>query len=409
MHILEELDARGFIKQCSDLDALRAKMDEGPITFYVGFDPTADSLHVGNLLPILKAAHLQRAGHRVIALTGGGTGMVGDPSGKTEARMLLQAERVQHNLDCQKAQLARFLDFTDEKRGLVVNNAEWLLQLNYIEFLRDIGSCFSVNRMLAAEGYKQRLARGLSFIEFNYQLLQAYDYLELFRRYDCRMQLGGDDQWGNILAGLDLVRRKEQTQVFALTLPLLTTATGQKMGKTHTGAVWLDGERFKPFDFYQYWINVDDRDVGRFLRLFTFLPLHQIAELEALKGADIRKAKQALAFEVTKLVHGEDEALKAQEGAKAMTVGTAAADLPTYEVRREDLASGVRLVSILAAAGLTKSVSEGRRMVKGGGVRVGNDKVSDVDLVLSGDDIPADGVVVRVGKKRAVRVLTIDA
>lgn len=407
MHVLDELEARGFVKQCSDVDGLRARLDEGPITFYAGFDPTAPSLHVGNLLPLTMMAHFQRAGHRAVVLFGGGTGMVGDPSGKTEARQLLDAGRVRDNLAAQQRQAARFLALDDPARGVVVDNASWLLGLGYIDFLREIGSCFSVNKMLTAEGYRQRMERGLSFIEFNYQLLQAYDFLELFRREDCRLQLGGDDQWGNILAGVDLVRRKEQTTVFALTLPLLTTASGQKMGKTHKGAVWLDGDRYAPFDFYQYWLNVDDRDVGRLLRLYTFVDLDEIAALEALTGAAIRDAKRRLAWEVTARVHGEAAADAARDGAKAMVAGAAAADLPTHPLAADVLAEGVPLVAALADAGLVKSRSDARRMVQQGAVKVGPDAavVDDVNQVLRAADIPDEGLVVRVGKKRAARLL----
>jgi tyrosyl-tRNA synthetase len=399
MHVLDELEARGFIKQCSDLEGLRALMNEGPVTYYVGFDPTASSLHVGNLVSILVMTHLQRAGHRCVAVVGGGTGMVGDPSGKTEARQMLTAEVIQSNLLAQKGQLSRFLELDDPERGLVVNNADWLLGIEYISFLRDIGSCFSVNRMLAAESYKQRLEKGLSFLEFNYQLLQAYDFLVLNQREGCRLQMGGDDQWGNILAGIDLIRRKEQVTAYALTTPLLTTADGKKMGKTHSGAVWLDAERFAPFDFFQYWLNVDDRDVGRFLRIFTFLPLARIEELEALTGADIRTAKRVLAREITTLLHGAEAAQTAEAAGKAMAAGRAAADLPTHAIAETSL-----VVAVLADAGLTKSRGEARRMVQQGGVRIDNDKLHDVEATLDPASLPDDGVVLRVGKKRAVRV-----
>ncbi|HMV70529.1 MAG TPA: tyrosine--tRNA ligase, partial [Myxococcota bacterium] len=329
MHVLDELAARGFVKQCTDLDALRSHLDAGPVTYYAGFDPTADSLHVGNLLPIMMMAHLQRAGHKPIAVVGGGTGMVGDPSGKTEARRLLDAEAVRYNMERQREQLGRFLDLSDG-RGALIDNGEWLLELQLIPFLRDIGACFSVNRMLTAEGYRQRMERGLSFIEFNYQILQAYDFLVLFQRFGCTLQVGGDDQWGNLLAGVDLIRRKAEGHAHALTLPLLTTATGEKMGKTHAGAVWLDAGRFSPFDMYQYWYNLDDRDVGRFLRLYTFLPLDEIGRFDALRGAELREAKRALAWEVTALVHGVEAADAARKGAEAMVASAASADLPTY-------------------------------------------------------------------------------
>ncbi len=405
MDVLDELNARGFFKQCSDEAALREALAAGPVTFYAGFDPTASSLHVGSLLPAFMMAHLQRAGNRALVVVGGGTGMVGDPSGKTEARQLLDAEAVAFNTRAIASQLGRFIDLSDPSRGTVLDNAAWLLDLNYVTFLRDIGSLFSVNRMLAAEGYRQRLERGLSFIEFNYQILQAYDFLVLYEQEGCRLQLGGDDQWGNILAGVDLVRRKHAAQAFALTLPLLTTATGQKMGKTHTGAVWLDADRTSPFDFYQYWLNTDDRDVGRFLRLFTFLPLDQIAVLEVLTGADVRRAKATLAHEVTRLVHGVEAADAAQQGAAAMVAGAAVDDLPTHAVATDVLAAGVPLVVLLRDAGLAKSSSEARRLVQQGGVKVGTEGITDVDHRVLDAQIGEDGIVLRVGKRHAVRIV----
>lgn len=404
MDVLDELGARGFIKQCSDLDGLRAALAAGPVTFYVGFDPTADSLHVGHLLPITIMEHLQRAGHIPIAVVGGGTGMVGDPSGKTEARMLLDEAAIAANVNALRAQVSRFL-VLDGERGTMVDNAEWLLDLRYIPFLRDIGSCFSVNKMLSAEGYRLRLERGLSFIEFNYQLLQAYDFLVLYQRHGCRLQIGGDDQWGNILAGLDLIRRKEQAAAFALTLPLLTTATGAKMGKTHSGAVWLDEARFSAFDFYQYWLNVDDRDVGRMLRLYTFVPLPRIEALEALQGAASREAKAVLAYEVTRRVHGEQAAERARDGAAAMMAGAAAEELPTHAVSRAAVEGGLLLTTVLAEAGVAKSKSEARRLIEGGGVKVDGQAVQDVELLIVAPVDGAAGVVVRVGKKRALRVV----
>lgn len=403
MHVLDELAARGFIKQCTDLESLRAHLDAGPVTYYAGFDPTADSLHVGNLLPMMMMAHLQRAGHLPIAVVGGGTGMVGDPSGKTEARRLLDAETIRYNMSRQRVQLERFLDLS-EGRGRLIDNGEWLLELQLIPFLRDIGACFSVNRMLTAEGYRQRLERGLSFIEFNYQILQAYDFLVLFQRFGCTLQVGGDDQWGNLLAGVDLIRRKTEGHAHALTLPLLTTATGEKMGKTHAGAVWLDGGRFSPFDMYQFWYNVDDRDVGRFLRLYTFLPLDEIGRLEELHGAELREAKRVLAWEVTRLVHGEEAAEAARKGAGAMVANDASADLPTHVVPAAQLAAGVRLANVIAEAGLAKSASDARRLLEGGGVKVGEARVDDPKAMLSADDV-GDGLVIRVGKQRAVRII----
>lgn len=401
MQGLETLEARGFVQQCTDLERVREALSEAPVTYYAGFDPTAPSLHVGHLLPIMAMAWLQRAGHRAIAIVGGATAMVGDPSGKTELRRMLSDEEVQHNARAIQRQLERFLQL-DGDRGLVVNNADYLLELRYIPFLRDIGRHFSVNRMLSMEAYKLRLERGLSFVEFNYQLLQSYDFLELYRRYGCTLQLGGDDQWGNIVAGVDLVRRVEQGEVHGLTTPLITTATGEKMGKTAAGAVWLDPALTPPFDFHQYWLNVDDRDVGRFLRLYTFLPLDRVEALEALEGADIREAKRVLAREVTALVHGVEAADRAEAAAAAMVAGAAAEDLPTHRIEGPE---GAKLVVALADSGLCKSRGDARRLVAGGGVRVNGAKIEDVDYVLDEADLGTEGAVLRVGKRRAVRVI----
>ncbi len=404
MHVLDTLKARGFIEQSSDPEGLRAAMDAGPIAFYVGFDPTGPSLHVGHLLPALMAWHLQQAGHTAIALFGGGTGMVGDPSGKTEARQLLMEQTIRDNLARQRDQIGRFLTL-DGERGKTVDNAEWLMGLEYIPFLREIGSVFSVNRMLAAEGYKQRLEKGLSFLEFNYQLLQAYDFLELHRREGVVLQIGGNDQWGNLVAGIDLVRRKEQHTVYAMTLPLLTTATGAKMGKTASGAVWLDGEMMPPFDFYQYWINVDDRDVGRFLKLFTTLPLDECARLGALTGPEVRTAKAVLAREVTTLVHGAEAAAEAQRAAQAMTSATVSDDLPTWAIPESLLSEAPAWFVVVAEAGLAKSRSEARRLMQGGGVKLDGEALTDLDAVCTAAALGADGVVLRVGKKRAARIV----
>lgn len=395
---LKTLTARGFVQQLTHNEELEKRLGEGPITYYVGVDPTADSMHVGHLLPVMAMSWLQRAGHHPIAVVGGGTAMVGDPSGKTELRKLLTREAIAQNAAALKAQLANFLEFGAGK-GRLVDNAEWLLDLNYIDFLREIGREFSVNRMLSMEAYKQRLERGLSFIEFNYQLLQSFDFLELNRRYGCELQMGGDDQWGNIVAGIDLVRRKESKQVFGLTQPLILTSTGQKMGKTAGGAVWLDPNKLKPFDYYQYWLNIPDADVGRMLKLYTFLPLEAIAELEALTGKDVRKAKAVLARTTTGLVHGEEEAAKAERGAAAMVAGAAAADMPTHT-----LTADAQLVAVLQEAGMTKSNGEGRRLIKGGGLKIDGEKVTDPELVLAVADL-GEGVVVRIGKKRALRVI----
>jgi tyrosyl-tRNA synthetase len=391
---LEVLEARGFVQQVSHPDEVRRALANERVTFYIGFDPTADSLHVGHLVQVMLMGWLQRLGHRAIALVGGGTSRVGDPSGRTDMRQMLTDEQIAANSEVFRRQLSSFLTL-DGDQGLLVDNADWLLHLQYIPFLRDIGRHFSVNRMIAAEAYKMRLERGLSFIEFNYQILQAYDFLELHRRHGCRLQVGGDDQWGNIVAGVDLVRRVAGDEVWGVTTPLLTTATGAKMGKTAAGAVWLSADRLSPFDYWQFWYNTDDRDVGRFLRLFTFLPLEQIAALEALRGADIREAKRVLATEATTLAHGAEAARHAEAGARAMVGATAAEDLPTVA-----LPGPTRLPDALVAAGLAKSKSEARRLVQGGGVSIDGGRVDDPEVEVA--PIGA-GLVVRIGKKRAVR------
>ncbi len=391
---LEVLQARGFVQQCSHPDEVRRALETGPVTFYVGFDPTAESLHAGSLLQIMLMANLQRMGHRVLALVGGGTARVGDPSGRSELRQMLSDEDIARNSAGLRRQLSSFLTL-DGDRGLLVDNADWLMKLEYIPFLRDIGRQFSVNRMLAAEAYKIRLEKGLSFIEFNYQILQAYDFLQLHDRQGCTLQIGGDDQWGNILAGVDLVRRMRSAEVWGLTTPLLLTASGEKMGKTAGGAVWLAPERFAPFDYWQFWYNVDDRDVGRFLRLYTFLPLDEVARLEALRGAELRDAKRVLANQATTLLHGADAARAAEAGANAMVGAAAASDLPAVA-----LPGPTRLPDALVLAGLAASKSEARRLVDGGGVSLDGGKVEDAETLLAPS---ADGHVVRVGKKRAVR------
>jgi tyrosyl-tRNA synthetase len=403
MDVWEILEARGFVQQSTDREELARAVASGAVTVYAGFDPTADSLHVGHLLPIMALAWFQRCGHRPVAVVGGGTALVGDPSGKTEMRQMLTEQTIAQNLEGLRRQLERFL-VLDGDQGMLVDNAEWLMQLQYIPFLRDIGRHFSVNRMLAAETYKLRLEKGLSFIEFNYQILQAYDYLELHRRYGCTVQLGGDDQWSNILAGADLIRRIDGKVVHALTLPLITTASGEKMGKTAAGAVWLDPRRLPPFDFYQYWLNVDDRDTGRFLRLYTFLPLDEVQRLEQLEGADIREAKRVLARETTRMVHGDDAARAAEEASRAMASGQISEDLPNQPVSAAQLAEGVRLSVFLADAGLVASRGEARRLIENGGVRLGNDKVSDPDFTLRAGMWGEEGMILRIGKKRAVRL-----
>ena len=402
MHVLDELSERGFVKQTTGLDALRAACDAGPITFYVGVDPTADSMHIGHSIPLMAAAILQKHGHKPIIIAGGGTAMIGDPSGKTEMRELISREQIDHNVAGLSAQIRKLIDL-DSGSGTLLNNADWILDLGYIEFLRTIGRHFSVNRMLAAEAYKIRLEKGLSFIEFNYQLLQAYDFLVLNQRHGCTLQIGGDDQWGNILAGTDLIRRVQghETDVHGLTFPLITTASGAKMGKTAAGAVWLDAERTPVFDFYQYWINTDDRDVGRMLRLFTTLELDRIAELEELTGPAINDAKAELAWQVTARIHGKDAADQARDAARAMVRGDATDDLPTHSVSSLD---DLTVVIAIADAGLCKSRGEARRMIQGGAVKINGEKV-DEDGPFLAEWVVDGGAVLRVGKKRAARIV----
>jgi tyrosyl-tRNA synthetase len=395
---LRVLRERGFIQQISDEEELQQQLAARRVTFYSGFDPTASSLHVGSLVPLMAMAHLARAGHRPIALLGGGTTMVGDPSGKTELRQMLTKETIADNRVGIEAQVRRVLG--DAPDAIVVDNGEWLLPLNYIDFLREIGRHFSVNRMLAAEAYKQRLEKGLSFIEFNYQLLQAYDFLVLKRRHDCTLQIGGDDQWGNIVAGVDLVRRVDQGQAFALTFPLITTASGAKMGKTAAGAVWLDPGRTSPYDFYQYFVNVDDRDVVRFLKLFTVVPLAEIERFEAIVGAELRDAKRLLAQGVTTIVHGAAAADEARRAAAAAFGGGGDESvIPTFAV-----AGTEKVVDVLAASGLAASKSVARRLVEQGGVRVGDRKVATVDETLTADDV-GGGVLLHAGKKGVRRLV----
>jgi tyrosyl-tRNA synthetase len=402
--ILRELRERGFVQQVSDEPALTALLARGSATFYAGFDPTASSLHVGSMIPLMAMAHLARGGHRPIAVLGGGTAMVGDPSGRTELRQMLTVEAIQQNRRAIEPQVRRFLGDAGG-RAIVVDNAEWLVPLPYLDFLRDIGRHFSVNRMLAAEAYRQRLEKGLSFIEFNYQILQAYDYLILHRRYGCALQVGGDDQWGNILAGTDLIRRLHQAETYALTFPLITTAAGSKMGKTAAGAVWLSAEQTSPFDFYQYFVNVDDRDVGRFLKLLTFLPMDEIGRLSALEGAELRVAKQSLAFEVTAIAHGKDEAERAQNAARAAFGGGGGDLVPTHVVASSALSAGLKTVDLLAAAGLAASKSVARRLVGQGGVRLGGRKVASVDDVVQPGEIAAAGTLLHAGKKHVRRIV----
>ena len=405
VNVYDTLRARGFIAQSTDEDELRAILAGPSLTFYVGFDSTAASLHAGSLVPIMAMMHLQQAGHRPIVVVGGGTTMVGDPSGKTEMRQLLSEEAIRANGARIHRQIDRYLGFSQGK-AVALDNADWLLELRYIPFLRDIGVHFSVNRMLAAEAYQQRLERGLSFIEFNYQLLQAYDYLALFRRYGCTLQMGGDDQWGNILAGVDLVRRVEGATVHAMTFPLLTTSSGAKMGKSAEGAVWLDEDLSSPYEFYQYWINCDDRDVEPFLKLFTLLPLDEIERLASLPGAAIRSAKQVLAYEATRITHGQAAADEAQAASQALFGrGQELEGVPTTNVSAGQLQDGLSLPAILTDVSLTRSRGEARRLIEQGGVYVNDKRVTDIDYLIDRGDVSAEGILIRVGKKRYHRLL----
>jgi len=401
------LKERGFVSQCSDGEALSRLLDSEQVTYYIGFDPTAASLHVGNMVQLFAMAHLQRAGHRPIALIGGGTCRIGDPSGKTEMRKILPIDTINANGERFRRQISRFLDFS-EGRGLMLNNADWLAELNYIEFLRDIGRHFSVNRMLSFETYKMRLDKGLSFIEFNYQILQAYDYLVLNQRQGCRLQMGGDDQWGNIVAGMDLVRRVEGAECFALTTPLITRADGQKMGKSEKGALFLDPERISPYEFYQYWLNVPDADVEKLLALFTFLPMEEVRELGRLEGRETNTAKERLALELTSIVHGSEEAENAREASRAVFYGEGAGEkqsVPSAALKPEELAAGVNIVDLLVRAGLCSSKGEARRLISQGGAYVNGQKVDSIEFVLDKAFAKGEEIMLRKGKKRYFRFL----
>ena len=406
MQIYEELVARGLIAQVTNEEEIRKMVNEGKAVFYIGFDPTADSLHVGHFMALCLMKRLQMAGNKPIALIGGGTGMVGDPSGRTDMRKMMTPEIIQHNCDCFKKQMSRFIDFSDGK-ALMVNNAEWLMNLNYIEFLREVGPHFSVNNMLRAECYKQRMEKGLSFLEFNYMLMQSYDFYELFQRYGCNMQFGGDDQWSNMLGGTELIRRKLGKDAHAMTITLLLNSEGKKMGKTQSGAVWLDPEKTSPFDFYQYWRNVGDADVLKCLRMLTFLPLEQIDEMDKWDGSQLNKAKEILAFELTKLVHGEEEAMKAQEGARALFAGGANTEnMPTCELNEEDFTDGnIDILTVLTKSGLAASRSEARRNVEQGGVSADGTQIKDIKAVFAKDQFAGDGVVIKRGKKNFKKVI----
>ena len=405
MTVYDELVARGLIAQVTDEEEIKELINNGKATFYIGFDPTADSLHVGHFMALCLMKRLQMAGNKPIALIGGGTAMIGDPSGRTDMRQMMTKETINHNCECFKKQMSRFIDFSDGK-ALMVNNADWLLGLNYVEVLRDIGPHFSVNRMLSHECYKQRMERGLSFLEFNYMIMQSYDFYELFQRYGCNMQFGGDDQWSNMLGGTELIRRKLGKNACAMTITLLLNSEGKKMGKTQSGAVWLDPEKTSPFEFYQYWRNVGDADVLKCLRMLTFLPLEQIDEMDKWEGSQLNTAKEILAFELTKLVHGEEEATKAQESARALFSGGNAANMPTATITEENLRDGeIDIMGLLVASGLCASRSEARRAVQQGGVAVNGEKVASIEASYKPEDINKEDFVLRRGKKNYRKII----
>lgn len=401
-NVLDELLERGYIKQFTHEEETRELLNKEKITFYIGFDPTADSLHVGHFIALMFMAHMQKAGHRPIALLGGGTAMVGDPSGKTDMRKMLTKEQIEHNVNSIKKQMERFIDFSDGK-ALLVNNADWLLNLNYVDFLRDIGTHFTVNRMLAAECFKQRMEKGLSFLEFNYMLMQGYDFYVLNQKYGCKMELGGDDQWSNMIAGVRLIRSKAQTDAYAMTCALLTNSQGQKMGKTVGGALWLDPKKTSPYDFYQYWRNVDDADVEKCLALLTFLPMDEVRRLGSLDGAEINKAKEILAYEVTKLVHGEEEAKKAQEAARALFAGGVdMSNVPTVEISKDVLGSTV--LDVIAQNKIVPSKKEGRRLIEQNGLSLNDEKVTDVQRLLTEEDFKNGSALIKRGKKNYTKL-----
>ena len=401
----EELQARGLIAQVTDEERIRDLVNAGKATFYIGFDPTADSLHVGHFMALCLMKRLQEAGNKPIALIGGGTGYIGDPSGRTDMRSMMTPETICHNCDRFKEQMSKFIDFSDDK-ALMVNNADWLLDLNYVELLREVGAHFSVNRMLTAECYKQRMEKGLSFLEFNYMIMQAYDFYALYQKYGCNLQFGGDDQWSNMLAGTELIRRKLGEDASAMTITLLLNSEGKKMGKTQSGAVWLDPNKTSPFEFYQYWRNVADADVLKCIRMLTFLPLEEIDKMDAWEGAQLNQAKEILAYELTKLVHGEEEAKKSQEAARALFSQGAAADMPTTELTEEDLPDGkIDILTMLVKTGLVPSKSEARRAVQQGGVSVDGEKVTDIYAEFAGEQMDGEGLVVKKGKKNFRKVV----
>ena len=405
MGIYEELKARGLIAQVTDEELIRDLVNNGKATFYIGFDPTADSLHVGHFMALCLMKRLQEAGNKPIALIGGGTAMIGDPSGRSDMRQMMTTETVCHNCDRFKEQMSRFIDFSEGK-ALMVNNADWLLGLNYIDVLRDVGAHFSVNRMLTAECYKQRMEKGLSFLEFNYMIMQSYDFYMLYQKYGCNLQFGGDDQWSNMLGGTELIRRKLGKDASAMTITLLLNSEGKKMGKTQSGAVWLDPKKTSPYDFYQYWRNVADADVLKCIRMLTFLPLEEIDKMDGWEGAQLNQAKEILAYELTKLVHGEEEAEKAQAAAKALFSQGNAADMPKVELSFEDLEDGaIDILSMLVKAGLVPTRSEARRAVQQGGVTMDGEKVEDIHKTYTGEDLSGEGLVLKRGKKKFCKIL----
>ena len=404
MQIYEELQARGLLAQVTNEKEIRDMINAGKATFYIGFDPTADSLHVGHFMALCLMKRLQMAGNKPIALLGGGTGMIGDPSGKTDMRQMLTPETIQHNIDCFKVQMSRFIEFGDDK-AIMVNNADWIMDLNYIELLREVGAHFSVNRMLAAECYKQRMERGLTFLEFNYMIMQAYDFFVLYQKYGCNMEFGGDDQWSNMLAGTELIRRKLGKDAHAMTITLLLNSEGKKMGKTVGGAVWLDPNKTSPFDFYQYWRNVDDADVLKCIRMLTFLPLEQINEMDSWEGSQLNEAKEILAYELTSLVHGEEEAKKAQEGARALFSTGSAENMPEAKITESDFRDGkIDILQVLVSTGLATSRNEARRAVEQGGVTVNGEKVSDIKTSYEAADFESE-FILKKGKKKFAKVV----
>lgn len=408
MTIFDELKARGLLAQLTDEEEIKELINNGKATFYIGFDPTADSLHVGHFMALCLMKRLQMAGNKPIALLGGGTGMIGDPSGRSDMRTMMTPEVIQHNCDCFKEQMSKFIDFSEGK-ALMVNNADWLMELNYIELLREAGPHFSVNRMLSAECYKQRMEKGLSFLEFNYMIMQSYDFYVLYQKYGCNMQFGGDDQWSNMLGGTELIRRKLGKDAYAMTITLLLNSEGKKMGKTQKGAVWLDPQKTSPFEFFQYWRNIADADVLKCIRMLTFLPLEQIDEMDKWEGSELNKAKEILAYELTKLVHNEEEAEKALESSKALFSSGNAADMPTAEIGGENFTEDrIDILTMLTASGLVASRSEGRRAVEQGGVSADGEKITDIKASFEKEQLTGDGIVLKRGKKNFKRIVYKD-